>query len=185
MWINKTIISEYISQAALNAFSVSQAGLNLELAVWIICWFLKRNTKFKGGGIKWNMKIKCSLNPSEQAVKRGEGKVSCTEVWLERPWAALGGPGTAACGEASGACLCAELQGQEGNLHAEQWCGHTVATALPHAVALKPFLNPAVRVLSPPFCGWIKSSGVRGLARLTESGSRRTGTYFNQVLILE
>jgi hypothetical protein len=33
MWINKTIISKYILQAAANAFSTSQAALNLELAV--------------------------------------------------------------------------------------------------------------------------------------------------------
>lgn len=62
-----------------------------------------------------------------------------------RAWATA-----AESGETSGVPQRGEPQRQEGNLHARQSCGNTVSKALSHAVSLKPFLNPAVQVLSPP-----------------------------------
>lgn len=71
------------------------------------------------------------------------------EVQSGEGWALLGATAAVASEETSGRHPCVELQRQEGTRHAEPQGGDTVSKAPSHTVLLKPFLNPAVKVLSP------------------------------------
>lgn len=192
MWINKTIISKYISQAALTAFSVSQAILNLELAVWVICWFLKRRTKFKGEKNQVTHENKNATLVSWSKLSREVRKFPAQNSaykGIPEGW----GQGLAGChsngslwGNLWGACLCgaAEAGGESAcwaimREHCFQ-SRHTLSHRSLFSTLQGGAVTPVTQLMNGAYLRLVTR-----LAQVTQSASRRAGIYFNTLLILE